>query len=66
MFCLYIHVCFLVNNRVAGDDHLLGFTSWRDSPCVLIRMLDATVSLKINLSHPHTLLIANFISFLSF
>ena len=40
----------LVNNRVARDDCLLGFASWRDSPCVFMRMHDTTVSLKSRLS----------------
>ena len=35
-----------MNDGVAGDDFLLGFVSWRDSPHVFMRMCDATVSLK--------------------
>ena len=38
----------LVSDRVAGDDCLLGFVSWRDSPRVFMRMRDATVSQKVD------------------
>ena len=38
-----------MNNRVAGDDFLLGFGSWHDSPRVFMHMRDATVSLKTRL-----------------
>ena len=36
-----------MNDRVAVDDFLLGFASWRDSPHVFMHMRDTTVSLKI-------------------
>ena len=39
-----------MNDGVAGDDFLLGFASWRDSPRVFMRMRDATVSLKTRLN----------------
>ena len=39
----------LVSDRVAGDDCLLGFVSWRDSPRVFMHMRDATVSQKSRL-----------------
>ena len=39
-----------MNDRVAEDDCLLGFALWRDSPCVFMRMRDATVSLKMRLN----------------
>ena len=40
----------LVNDRVAGDDFLLGSASRRDSPHMFLRMRNATVSLKIQLN----------------
>ena len=40
----------LVSDRVAGDDFLLGFALWCDSPRVFMRMCDATVSLKTRLN----------------
>ena len=40
----------LVSDRVAGDDCLLGFVSWRDSPRVFMHMRDATVYLKSRLN----------------
>ena len=39
-----------MKDGVAGDDFLLGFASWHDSPRVLMRMRDATVSLKTRLN----------------
>ena len=40
----------LVNDRVARDDCLLGFTSWCDRPRVFMYISDATVSLKAQLN----------------
>ena len=39
-----------MNDEVAGDDFLHGFGSWRDSPRLLMRKHDATVSLKTRLN----------------
>ena len=39
-----------MNDGVAGDNFLLGFVSWRDSPRVFMRMHDATVVLKTRLN----------------
>ena len=39
-----------MNDGVAGDDFLLGFALWRDSPHVFMCMRDATVSLKTRLN----------------
>ena len=39
-----------MNDGVAGDNFLLGFASWRDSPRVFMRMRDATVLLKTQLN----------------
>jgi len=36
----------LVNDRVAGDDFLIGSALWHYSPRVFMRMCGATVSLK--------------------
>ena len=40
----------LVSDRVPGDDCLLGFVLWCDSPHVFMHMRDATVSLKSRLN----------------
>ena len=39
-----------MNDRIAGDDFLLGFALWRDSPRVFMRMHNANVSLKTRLN----------------
>ena len=39
-----------MNDGVAGDDFLLGFTLWCDSPRVFMGMRDATFSLKTRLN----------------